>query len=91
MWVCPGFTASNIRKASLNKKGQSHGETSMDEGNMMSAEECALYIMKSIEKRKRTLVLTFTGKRAIFLNRFFPRLADRFTRNYFYKNNELIK
>ncbi len=91
MWVCPGFTASNIRRASLNKKGHSHGETSMDEGSMMSAEECATHIMKSIEKRKRTLVLTFTGKRAIFLNKFFPRLADKFTRNYFYKNGELVK
>lgn len=91
MWVCPGFTASNIRRASLNRKGQSHGETSMDEGKMMSAEECAEHIIKAIEKRKRTLVLTFTGKRAVFMNKFFPSLADKFTRNYFFKNGQLIK
>ena len=91
MWVCPGFTASNIRRASLNKKGESHGETSMDEGKMMSAEDCAQHIMKAIEKRKRTLILTFTGIRAVWLNKLFPKLADRFTRNYFFKNGKLIK
>src|ERR1051325_3081262 len=39
MWVCPGFTTSNIRKASLNKDAQRHGDTTMDESKMMPAEE----------------------------------------------------
>lgn len=91
MWVCPGFTTSNIRNASLNSKGQSHGESSMDEGNMMSAAECAQHIIKAIEKRKRTLVLTFTGKKTVFLNKLFPNIADKFTYNFFYKKGELIK
>jgi short-subunit dehydrogenase len=91
MWVCPGFTASNIRNAALNNKGESFGETSMDEGKMMSASECAIHIIKAIEQRKRTLVLTFTGKRAVFMNKYFPKLADRLTRNFFYKNGILAK
>ena len=91
MWVCPGFTTSNIRSAALNKDGQQHGQTSMDEGSMMSAEECSAHILKAIRKRKRTLVLTFTGKRTVFLNKFFPGLADKFTYNYFFKNGELVK
>jgi short-subunit dehydrogenase len=91
MWVCPGFTTSNIRHAALNKDAQSHGETSMDEGSMMSAEECAAHILKAIRKKKRTLVLTFTGKRTIFLNKFFPGLADKFTHKFFFKNGQLIK
>src|SRR5204863_5646299 len=41
MWVCPGYTTSNIRKAALNKDAESIGETPMDEDKMMSAEECA--------------------------------------------------
>jgi short-subunit dehydrogenase len=65
MWVCPGFTSSNIRNVALNKEGQSQGESPMDEGKMMSAEECAQHILHAIEKRKRTLVLTFTGKRTV--------------------------
>lgn len=91
MWVCPGFTASNIRFRALNKNAQSQGETSMDEGKMMSSEECAMHIEKAIAKRKRTLVLTFTGKRTVFMNKFFPKLADKFVYNFFFKNGELVK
>jgi len=91
MWVCPGFTTSNIRNAALNKDAHSHGETLMDENKMMSAEECARHILKAIEKRKRSLVLTFTGKRTIFLNRFFPKIADMLVRKFFFKKGELVK
>ena len=91
MWVCPGFTSSNIRNAALNSKGESQGESPMDEGAMMSSEECAEHIATAIEKRKRTLVLTFTGKRAVFMNKFFPSLADKLVRKFFFKNNELVK
>ena len=91
MWVCPGFTSSNIRNAALNSKGESQGESPMDEDAMMSSDECAVHIAHAIEKRKRTLVLTFTGKRAVFMNKFFPALADKLVRQFFFKNNELVK
>jgi len=91
MWVCPGFTSSNIRVAALDKDGQSHGETPMDESKMMSAEECAHHILRAIQKKKRTLVLTFTGKQTVFLNKFFPKLADKLTYRFFFKNGKLIK
>jgi short-subunit dehydrogenase len=89
MWVCPGFTSSNIRNTALNKKGQSQGESPMDEGRMMSSEKCAKHILKAIEKRKRTLVLTFKGKQTVFLNKFFPSLADKFVKRFFIKNGNL--
>jgi short-subunit dehydrogenase len=91
MWVCPGFTTSNIRNAALNKDGQSQGESPMDEGKMMSAPVCAEHIMKAINKRKRTIVLTSNGKQTVFLNRFFPALADKLVRNFFFKNGSLVK
>lgn len=91
MWVCPGFTTSNIRNVALNALGKSQGESPMDEGKMMSAEECAQHILTAIRKRKRTLVLTFTGKRTVFMNRFFPSLADKLVRNFFFKNGKLVK
>jgi short-subunit dehydrogenase len=91
MWVCPGFTSSNIRNAALNSTGESHGETPMDEGKMMTAEECARHILVAIEKRKRTLVLTFQGKQTVFLNRFLPSLADKLVRKFFFKNGLLAK
>jgi len=91
MWVCPGFTTSNIRNVALNKNAAPQGESTMDEGKMMPAAECADHILHAIEKRKRTLVLTFTGKRAIFMNRFFPKLADKMVYKLFYKNGILVK
>ena len=53
MWVCPGFTTSNIRNAALNKEGEAQGESPMDEDKMMTAEECAKRILSAIEKREK--------------------------------------
>jgi len=91
MWVSPGFTASNIRNAALNGQGLGQGESPLDESKLMSAETCAKYILNAVEKRKRVLVLTFTGKLTIFLNKFFPSLTDRLIRRYYFKNGELVK
>jgi short-subunit dehydrogenase len=91
MWVCPGFTRSNIRNAALNDKAQAQGESPLNESNLMSAEECAAAIIQAVEKRKRTLVLTFKGKQTVFINKFFPSWADKLTRNYFFKNGKLVK
>jgi short-subunit dehydrogenase len=91
MWVCPGFTASNIRFAALTKDGQPQGESPMEEGDMMTAEECAHHILHAIEHKKRTLVLTFTGKRTIFMNKFFPGLADKLVRKFYFKQGRLVK
>lgn len=91
LWVCPGFTKSNIRNVALNQEAKSQGESPMEEGKLMTSEECAVHIIKAIEKRKRTLVLTFTGKRTVFMNKFFPALTDKLTYNFFFKNGKLIK
>ena len=91
LWVCPGFTSSNIRNAALNKDGQKQGESPMDEGRMMSSANCAGHILNAIEKRRRTLVLTFTGKRTVFMNKFFPGWTDSMVKKFFFKNGELVK
>jgi short-subunit dehydrogenase len=91
MWVCPGFTRSNIRNAALNAKAQSQGESPLNEAELMSARECAGHILNAIEKKKRTLVLTFKGKQTVFVNKFFPSWADKLTRKFFFKNGQLVK
>jgi short-subunit dehydrogenase len=58
---------------------------------MMSAEECAERILAGIRKKKRTLVMTFTGKRTVFLNKFFPGLADKLVHKFFFKDGQLVK
>jgi len=75
--ACPGFTSTNIRVRALMKNGTTQGESPREEGNMMSAEDCAHYIYEATLKRKRTLVLTTQGKLAVFMNKWLPGLADR--------------
>jgi short-subunit dehydrogenase len=91
MWISPGFTTSNIRNTALNSHGVGQGESPLDESKLMSAETCARYILDAIEKRKRVMVLTFTGKLTVFLNKFFPSLTDKLVHKYYFKNGELIK
>ncbi len=91
MWVSPGFTASNIRYAALNKDAVSQGETPLDETSLMTAAECASNILIAIRKKKRTLIMSFADKRTVFLNKFFPALADKLTYKFFFKNRKLIK
>lgn len=91
MWVCPGFTKSNIRNAALNGEAVAQGESPLDESSLMSSEECAQHILKAIEKRRRTLILTFKGKQTVWMNKFFAKLTDKLTYNFFFKNGKLIK
>lgn len=91
MWVSPGFTASNIRNAALNAKGDAQGESPLKETELMSADTCAHIIIRAIAKRKRTVVMTFQGKQTVFLNHFFPWLADKLVRAFFFRGGELVK
>lgn len=91
MWVCPGFTASNIRFAALNQDARPHGDTSMEEGKMMSADACAGHILKALAQRKRTLVLTFQGKLTVWLNKLFPSFADRQVYKFFFREGQLVR
>lgn len=92
MVACPGFTTSNIRVAALSKDGAAHGETSMEEGKMMTAEEVAARISDGIVNRKRTLVMTRQGKLAVWMNKLFPAFTDKKVFDLFAKEkNALIK
>jgi short-subunit dehydrogenase len=91
MWVAPGFTRSNIRNAALNEKNQAQGESPLDEAGLMSAEDCALHILKAVAKRRRTLVLSFQGKQTVWLSKFFPSLTDKLIRKFFFKDGQLVK
>jgi short-subunit dehydrogenase len=91
MWVSPGFTASNIRNVALNQRGEAQGESPLDEKSLMDADTCAGIIIKAVAERKRNLVMTFQGKQTVFLNKFFPSLADKLVRRFFFKDGVLVK
>ncbi|MBS1486096.1 MAG: SDR family oxidoreductase [Bacteroidetes bacterium] len=79
--AAPGFTTSNIRKRALTKDGKAQGESPRAEEKMMTAEACAQHIYKATIKRKNFLILTTQGKLAVWLNKLFPRLADKLVYN----------
>ena len=91
--VCPGFTASNIRKTALSKDGSMQGESPRDEDKMMTSETVAKEIIQAIHKRKRLLLLTPQGKFIVWMNKFFPALMDKIIYNHMLKepNSPLIK
>jgi short-subunit dehydrogenase len=74
--ACPGYTASNIRKSALNAEGKAQDETPKTEEKLMQPEEVAAHILRAVQLRKRTLVLTLEGKLAVFLSKFFPNFID---------------
>ncbi|GAA4369510.1 SDR family oxidoreductase [Hymenobacter saemangeumensis] len=83
--AAPGFTASNIRQVALAADGSAQGESPRDEGKMMSSEQVADEILKAVQQRRRTLVLTGQGKLTIFLNKWLPGLTDKLVLGHFRK------
>ena len=75
--VCPGFTASNIRRSALMANGKIFAGPPRDESYMMSAEEVADEVYTAVVRRKRDVLLTLQGKLAVWLNYFFPKWMDR--------------
>ena len=84
--AAPGFTASEVREASLTKDGSTQGQTPRNESKMMTAEKCAWHIANGVQKRKREIILTFIeGKFTVFLGKFMPGLLDKLTFNHMKK------
>ena len=75
----PGYTASNVRNAALTADGSPQGETPLDEGKLMSAEECAERLYKAVLRRRSQVTLTALGRLTVWMHRLFPRFTDRMT------------
>ncbi len=86
--MCPGYTASNIRNAALNKDAKSQAESPFDESKLMPAETVANYILKMIENRKAHQVLTNQGKLSFLLQKFVPRFLDTLVFNTIAKEKD---
>ena len=79
--ACPGYTESNIRKSALDQNGSQQNDSPLKEDKLMSAEAVAEAIWNAIDKKRSYLILTLQGKMAVFINKWFPKLADRLTYN----------
>lgn len=88
MVASPGFTASNIRFSALVKDGSAQGDTSMEEGKMMTSGEVAVIIADGVEKRARSLIMTGQGKLTVFLNKLLPSFLDGLVYKHFTKEKD---
>ncbi|GIW80892.1 MAG: glucose dehydrogenase [Gemmatales bacterium] len=71
--VSPGLTQTNFSQNMLEQKAR----MPVDHMRGMSAEEVAEITLRAIERGTPEVTLTFQGKLIAFVNRFFPRLADK--------------
>lgn len=76
--AAPGFTATDIRFTALTADGTPQGASPRKEDKMMSADAVARCIIRAVDRRKNSLILTFLeGKFTVFLHKFFPGLVAR--------------
>ncbi len=90
LMVCPGFTQSRIRTRSMGSSKQLQTQSPREETKLMSAEAVAKYTYAAYRKRRRLLVLTFAGKAIVWINTFFPALADRLVLRHMAKEEGVI-
>ncbi len=91
LWISPWFTHSYGGIVSQGKKGVNNDPSPVHEAGMLTVDQCAFKILRAIAKRKRTWVLTFRGKVTVWFSKCFPGLADKMVRNFFYKDNQLVR
>jgi short-subunit dehydrogenase len=77
MLVCPGFTATDLRKNALVGDASITAQPALAMGKVASAKDVAESIYRAALKRKRLLVMSNVDWRARLLARYFPRLFER--------------
>ncbi|MBM7061440.1 SDR family oxidoreductase [Pseudomonas sp. UL073] len=77
MLVCPGFTATDLRKNALVADGSVTRHPPLAIGKVAAPQDVAEAIYQGALRRRRLLVLSNVDWRARVLARFFPRLFER--------------
>ena len=78
--VCPGKIKTEISLHAKQGDGASHNKMDESHVNAMSAEECAMQIIRAIEQEKQEVLIGGKELMAVSLKRFFPRLFARIIR-----------
>ncbi|PKP12133.1 MAG: short chain dehydrogenase [Bacteroidetes bacterium HGW-Bacteroidetes-4] len=74
--IAPGFTASEIRKNALISNGSPQGITPRDEQKMMTPQKVARILIRSIRKKKRNKIISFSGQLIALMQRILPEQVD---------------
>jgi short-subunit dehydrogenase len=86
--IYPGYTASNIRNAALNKTGNTQQESPLNESKLMPASQVADEILNLVLKRRRSRILTAIGHVSKWLNILLPSRSDKMVYNFVAKEKD---
>ena len=75
--IYPGFVATEIRERAYGADGKPLGKSPVQEGKVMTAEECARLIITAISKRQREQIMTWRGKIGQWIKLIAPGIVDR--------------
>lgn len=78
--VCPGFVKTDITKFALTGDGSPYARIDRELEQGMDADLCARAIVSAIERNREEIYLGGWEKYAIWINRFAPRLLNRFVK-----------
>ena len=78
--IHPGFVATGIRENATGPDGLPIMVSPVREADVMSVEDCARRIVRAIERRERSVVMTARGRMGLWLKLIAPGLVDRIAR-----------
>jgi short-subunit dehydrogenase len=75
--IAPDFVVSEIHRRAIGPDGAQLGTTPMQEGEIMTAEQCAKLIRHAMARRKRLLITSSRGRLGRWLKLVNPEAIDR--------------
>ena len=78
--MCPGKINTNISLNALTADGVKHNKIDESTANGVTAEECAIQIIKGIKNNKEEIFIGGKELRAIWVKRLFPTLFSKLIR-----------
>jgi hypothetical protein len=75
--IYPDFVATETRQRAFGPNGRPLGTSPVQEGQVMTAEECARLIVKAAARRRREEVMGLRGKVGQWIKLIAPSLVDR--------------
>ncbi|MFC5282289.1 SDR family oxidoreductase [Pedobacter alpinus] len=78
--ICPGFIKTNVTLNSVTANGEKYNVMDDNQENGMSSYDCALQILKAIEKDKEEVLIGSKETYGVYLKRFFPKYFSKMIR-----------
>jgi len=75
--IAPDFVVSQIHRRAVGPDGKPLGQTPMQEARIMTADECALLMLRAMQRRQRLAILSARGRLGRWVRLIAPGVVDR--------------